>query len=51
VIAAALLNWLNGWGAIASYLALTGVLTGIGVWLARDPVADDIEVAPTEAAR
>jgi metabolite-proton symporter len=45
LIATALLNWLNGWVTIAIYLAITGVLTAIGLWLARNPVAEEIEIA------
>ncbi|WP_424235759.1 MFS transporter [Actinophytocola sp.] len=46
LILAALLNWTGSWWILGVYLALTAVLTVVGLWLARDP-ADDEEVAVT----
>jgi MFS family permease len=46
LILAALLNWLGSWWVLAAYLLLTAVLTVVGLWLARDPAADDEVTAP-----
>jgi len=46
LILTALLNWTNTWLIIAVYLVLTGVLTVVGLVLARDPVSDDEVLAP-----
>jgi MFS family permease len=49
LILAALLNWLDSWWILGVYLALTAVLTVVGLWLARDPVSDDeVEVSVRE---
>jgi MFS family permease len=49
LILAALLNWLDSWWILGVYLALTAVLTVVGLWLARDPVSDDeVEVSAQE---
>jgi MFS family permease len=42
LILAALLNWLDSWLVLAAYLVLTAVLTVVGLWLARDPVDDEL---------
>ncbi len=46
LILTALLNWTNTWVIIAVYLVLTGVLTVVGLVLARDPVSDEEVLAP-----
>jgi len=46
LVLTALLAWLDSWLIVAAYLVLTAVLTMIGLWLARDPVDDELP-APT----
>jgi MFS family permease len=49
LILAALLNWFGSWWILGVYLAFTAALTVLGLWLARDPAADETEVpAPEE---
>ena len=46
LILAALLNWIGSWWILGVYLALTAVVTVVGLVLARDPAEDDEVVAP-----
>lgn len=50
LILTALLNWLDTWVIIAVYLVVAGVVTVIGLVLARDPVDDDEVLAPAESS-
>jgi MFS family permease len=44
LILAALLNWTGTWLVLAAYLVLMGVLTVVGLWLARDPHEEAVEL-------
>jgi MFS family permease len=46
LILAALLNWTGSWPILGVYLVLTAVLTMVGLWLARDPQDEAVELAP-----
>jgi MFS family permease len=50
LVFAALLLWIDSWWILGVYLVLTAVLTGVGLWLARDPVVESEEEAVTEVA-
>lgn len=40
LIMTALIAWLDNWWILGVYLALTAVVTGVGLWLSRDPVVE-----------
>jgi len=40
LIMTALVAWLDNWWILGVYLVLTAVLTGVGLWLSRDPVVE-----------
>jgi hypothetical protein len=42
LILAALLNWTGTWVILAVYTVLMAALTVVGLWLARDPVAEPV---------
>jgi MFS family permease len=44
LILAALLNWTGTWVVLGAYLVLTAVLTVVGLWLARDPREETVEL-------
>lgn len=44
LILAALLSWTGSWVVLAAYLVLTAMLTVVGLWLARDPREEVVEL-------
>ena len=49
LVCAALLVWFDSWWILGVYVVLAAILTGIGVWLARDPVVEPEEATVVEA--
>ncbi|OLF17449.1 MFS transporter [Actinophytocola xanthii] len=49
LILTALLAAFDSWWILAAYLLFTAALTGVGLWLARDPVVDPEEETVAEA--
>ncbi|HEY0448403.1 MFS transporter [Actinophytocola sp.] len=49
LVCAALLVWFDSWWILGVYVVLAAILTGIGIWLARDPVVEPEEATVVEA--
>lgn len=51
LVFAYLLSRFDTWYPMAAYIAVSALVTLVGVWFARDPRSEDVETAPDTSAR